>query len=79
MNDLAGTSTSLELPKQFHCGVTANGTRLVPSSLEVTVESEQPATTEAHQAWRDVAHALGELQMWLLAPATQTALPFTPS
>lgn len=30
-----------------------------------------------HQEWRDVAHALGQFQMWLLGPVTPTVLPST--
>lgn len=34
---------------------------------------------EPRQEWLDVAHALGQLQMWLLAPVTPTVLPSTPN
>lgn len=30
---------------------------------------------ERHQEWLDVAHALGQFQMWLLGPVTPTVLP----
>lgn len=75
MNDQLGTNTSLGLQKQFHYEVTANVTKSVQLSLAVTVESDPQDTTEAQQVWKDVAHALGELQMWLLGPATPTASP----
>lgn len=32
---------------------------------------------EHRQEWLDVAHALGQFQMWLLGPVTPTALPST--
>lgn len=70
--DPIGISTSSESQRQFHFEVTANVTKSVQLSLVATIESEPQDTTEAQQVWRDVAHALGELQMWLLGPATRT-------
>lgn len=58
---------------QFQYALTVNVTESVRLSLVATVESGPQDTTEAQQVWRDVAHALGELQMWLLGPVTQTA------
>ena len=75
MNDHLGTNTSSGLQTQFHYEVTANVTKSVQLSLAATVESDPQDTTEAQQVWKDVAHALGELQMWLLVPATPTVLP----
>jgi hypothetical protein len=75
--DRTGTGISLTLQQQFHYEVTANVTKSVRLSLAATVESDPQDTTEAQQVWRDVAHALGELQMWLLAPATPTVSPST--
>lgn len=77
MNDQAGKNISSTSRKQFHYEVTVNATKSVRLSLAATVESEPQDTTEAQQVWRGVAHALGELQMWLLEPATQTALRST--
>lgn len=77
--DPIGINTFSESPPQFHCEVTANVTKSVQLSLAVTVESDQQDITEARQVWRDVAVALGELQMYLLGPATETASPSTPS
>ena len=77
--DQAGMITSSELHEQFRYEVTVNVTESVQLSLGAIVESEPQDTTEAQQVWRDVAHALGELQMYLLGPATQTALPSTQS
>lgn len=74
-----GMNTFSESHNQFRYEVTANVTRSVQLSLAVIVESEPQDTTEAQQVWRDVAHALGELQMWLLGPATPTASPSTRS
>lgn len=71
--DQDGTSTSSELPERFHCDLTVSVTKSVQLSLEATVESDPQDITEARQVWRDVSAALGELQMWLLGPATQTA------
>lgn len=73
------TNTSSELQKQFHYAVTANVTKSVRLSLVATAESDPQDTMEAQQVWKDAAHALGELQMWLLAPVTQTASQSTPS
>lgn len=70
--DPIGIDTSLELPKQFHYGLTVNVTKSVQLSLEAIVECDPRDTTEAQQVWQDVASALGELQLWLLGPATQT-------
>lgn len=71
--DPIGIHISSELHRQFHYEVTANVTKSVRLSLVAIVESDPQDTMEAQQVWRDVAHALGELQMWLLGPATQTA------
>lgn len=71
--DPIGINTFSESPPQFHCEVTVNVTKSVQLSLAVTVESDQQDITEARQVWRDVASALGELQMYLLGPATPTA------
>ena len=71
--DPIGIITSSESPKPFHFALTANVTRSVQLSLEAIVECEEQDTMEAQQVWRDVAAALGELQLWLLGPATQTA------
>lgn len=71
--DPIGISTSSESLTPFRYEVTANVTRSVQLSLVAIVESEPQDTTEAQQVWQDVAHALGELQMWLLGPATPTA------
>lgn len=73
MSDQDGTNISWVLQKLSVEGATANAIKLEPSLLVVTTESDPPATTQAQQVWRDVAHVLGELQMWLLAPATPTA------
>lgn len=70
--DPVGTNTFSESQNQFRYEVTANVTKSVRLSLVANIESEPQDTTEAQQAWRDVAHALGELQMWLLGPATRT-------
>lgn len=72
-----GMNISLESQGQFHYGLTASVTKSVRLSLAATVESEPQDTTEAQQVWRAVAHALGELQMWLLAPATPIVFPST--
>lgn len=72
-------NTSWALQKLSVEGATANEIKLELSLLVKTSESEQPGTTEAQQVWRDVAHALGELQMWLLGPATPTASRSTPN
>lgn len=77
MQDPNGMSTSSTLQEQFHYEVTANVTKSVRLSLALTVESDPQDTTEAQQVWRDVAYALGEIQMWLLGPATPTVLPST--
>lgn len=77
--DQGGMITSSELLEQFRYEVTVNVTESVQLSLVATVASEPQGTTEAQQVWRDVAHALGELQMWLMGPATPTALPSTQS
>lgn len=77
--DPVGIDTFSESPKQFHYGLTVNVTKSVQLSLEAIVESEPQDTTEAQQVWRDVASALGELQMYLLGPATPTASPSTRS
>jgi hypothetical protein len=71
--DPIGIHISSESPTQFHYDLTVNVTKSVRLSLVAIVESEPQDTTEAQLVWRDVAHALGELQMWLLGPATQTA------
>lgn len=71
--DPIGIHTFSESPMQFHYDLTVNVTESVRLSLVATVESGPQDITEAQQVWRDVAHALGELQMWLLGPATQTA------
>lgn len=75
--DQIGIHTSSELPRQYHLGLTVNVTKSVQLSLEAIVESEPQDTMEAQQVWRDVASVLGELQTWLLGPATPTALRFT--
>lgn len=75
--DPIGINTFSELQPQFHCEVTVNVTKSVQLSLAVTVESDQQDITEARQVWRDVAVALGDLQMYLLAPATGIVLPST--
>lgn len=72
MNDPTGTSTSWVLQKLSVEGATANAIKLELSLLVGTDVSGQQGTTEARQVWQDVAHALGELQMWLLGPATPT-------
>lgn len=79
MDDQGGTNTSLASPRPLHFDLTVNVTKSVRLSLVATVESEPQDTTEAQRVWRDVAHALGELQMWLLGPATPTASQPTPS
>jgi hypothetical protein len=79
VNDQDGMSISSTSQEQFHYEVTANVTKSVRLSLAATVESEPQDITEAQQVWRDVAHALGELQTWLLGPATQTVSPSTQS
>lgn len=71
--DPIGIHTSSELQRPFHFEVTANVTKSVRLSLAAIVESEPQDIMEAQQVWQDVAHALGELQMWLLGPATRTA------
>jgi hypothetical protein len=73
VSDQAGTNTSWVLQKLSVEGATANAIKLELSLLVKTTESDPPGSTEAQQVWRDVAHALGELQMWLLGPATPTA------
>ena len=70
MSDRDGKNTSSTSQEQFHCEVTVNVTKSVRLSLAATVESEPQDITEAQQVWRDVANALGELQMWLLGPVT---------
>jgi hypothetical protein len=77
--DPIGIHTSSESPKPFHFALTANVTRSVQLSLEAIVECDPQDTMEAQQVWRDVAHALGELQLWLLGPATPTASRSTQS
>lgn len=74
-----GTNISSKSQEQFHYEVTANVTKSVRLSLMATVESDPQGTMEAQQVWRDVSHALGELQMWLLGPATQTVSQSTQS
>ncbi len=71
--DPIGINTSSELQRQFHFDLTVNVTKSVQLSLGAIVECDPQDTTEAQQVWQDVAHALGELQMWLLGPATRTA------
>lgn len=75
MSDQDGMNTSSTLPKPLRLDLTVNVTKSVRLSLAATVESDPQDTTLAQQVWRDVATALGELQMWLLAPATPTASP----
>lgn len=70
--DRIGMSTSSESPQQFRYDLTVNVTESVRLSLVAIVESDPQGTMEAQQVWRDVAHALGELQMWLLGPVTPT-------
>jgi hypothetical protein len=79
MSDPIGTTISSTSPELLRLGATVNETRLVQSSSEKTVEFELQDTMEPRQVWMDVAHALGELQMWLLGPATPTASPSTPN
>lgn len=79
MNGPIGTPISSESPEPLRSGATVNVTKLAPLSLGTTVEFELLDTTEHQRAWRDVAHALGELQMWLLGPATPTASRSTQS
>lgn len=71
--DPVGINTSSELHEQFHYEVTVNVTKSVQLSLVGIVASDPQDTMEAQQVWQDVARALGELQMWLLGPVTQTA------
>jgi len=47
--------------------------------LVQTDESDPQAIMALRQEWLDAATALGELQMWLLGPATQTVSRFTQS
>lgn len=77
--DQGGMITSSELHEQFRYEVTVNVTESVQLSLVATVASELQDITEAQQVWRDVASALGDLQMWLLGPATQTVSRSTQS
>lgn len=79
MSAQPGTNISWVLQKLSVEGATANAIKLELSLLVKTDEFDPPATTEAQQVWRDVAHALGELQMWLLGPATPTASQSTQS
>jgi len=79
MGDQAGTNISWVLQKLSVEGATANAIKLELSLLVKTDGSDPRVTTEAQQVWRDVAHALGELQMWLLGPATPTASLYTQS
>lgn len=77
--DPIGIHTSSESPELFRSEVTVSVTKSVQLSLGVTVESDPQDITEARQVWRDVAVALGDLQMYLLDRATPTASPSTQS
>jgi hypothetical protein len=79
MDDQAGTSTSSTSQRLSASEVIANVTKLEQWSLGVTDGSGQPVTTRPRQEWLDAAYALGELQMWLLGPATPTASQSTRS
>jgi hypothetical protein len=79
MDDQPGRNISWVLQKLSVEGATANAIKLELSLLVARGESGPRVTTEAQQVWKDVAAVLGELQMWLLGPATPTASPSTRS